>query len=236
MIGYGPCFHMTEIIFDPKAPRKARQWKQIVDRDGNDVDWHKVFEGYVSAVDFPSALFYQEQMQAFPDAKVILTIRDPHKWYASARETILRNRHNFKSFPVNVGIWLVGLADLTDLVMNYGRLRCCTDAHDMDKMTEEGSVRRFNEWVEEVKRTVQPVDKLLVFEVSDGWEPLCRFLDVPVPPVPFPRVNDRDEFTTRQGNYMRLLTAIGWAAVVSAAGALAGCVWLVGHGIRKMSK
>ena len=54
---------------------------------------------------------------------------------------------------------------------------------------KEASVEFFNKWAEEVKATV-PKDRLLVFEAKEGWEPLCKFLNVPIPENPYPRVND----------------------------------------------
>ena len=54
---------------------------------------------------------------------------------------------------------------------------------------EETAVRFFNDWVEQVKSEV-PSDRLLVFQVKEGWGPLCQFLGVPVPEEAFPNVND----------------------------------------------
>ena len=54
---------------------------------------------------------------------------------------------------------------------------------------EEASIKFYNDWVEEVKRTV-PEDRLLIFSVKEGWEPLCKFLELPIPEQPFPRTND----------------------------------------------
>ena len=61
---------------------------------------------------------------------------------------------------------------------------------------EEASINHFNQWVQEVKNTV-PSDKLLVFEVKEGWGPLCKFLEVPVPNIPFPNTNDTAQMKKR---------------------------------------
>ena len=61
------------------------------------------------------------------------------------------------------------------------------------------AIQTFNEWTEEVKRSV-PAEKLLVFEAKEGWEPLCNFLGKPIPETPYPRVNDTAEFQAKKNN------------------------------------
>jgi len=77
-LGLGACYHMNDIRDDPgKADDWTKAWRKEA------VDWDQVFAGYRSAVDFPVSLFYQELMEKYPQAKVILTVRDPGKWYLS---------------------------------------------------------------------------------------------------------------------------------------------------------
>lgn len=112
-------------------------------------------------------------MGKYPDAKVVLTVRDPEKWYTSVLNTIYTIRVPDSNDPV------LKLAD--DLIWNgvfKGKFE--------DK---EAAIKIFNEHIEQVKQHV-PEDRLLVFSVKDGWEPLCKFLDVPIPETPFPRIND----------------------------------------------
>ncbi len=182
LIDFGPCYHMREVF---EHPDHIPYWQQAV--DGTLESWEPILDGYVAAVDWPASAFYETYMQQFPDAKVILTVRDPEKWYESALATIFPVSSNRpeQADPVreaqgrmaNQLIWL-----------NTFNGRFEDKAYAIDV---------FNQHVESVKRKV-PADKLLVLDVKEGWEPLCAFLGVSVPDQPFPRVNDREEFLARR--------------------------------------
>src|SRR6266851_9175875 len=101
-LGFGPCYHMTE-LFD--KPGVDAQWDAIV--RGEPVDWNTVFKGYQATVDWPACTFYEELMQAYPDAKVLLTVRDPEKWYASASGTIFQGSRRFSGSRVASPLSLV---------------------------------------------------------------------------------------------------------------------------------
>jgi hypothetical protein len=159
-------------------------------------DWDALFEGYQSAVDYPSALFYQDQMKHYPDAKVLLTVRDPERWYESVKETIFavsRRRMRlilsfFRMFS-------------SELRKHYPRIvlvsKLIWDGQFEGRFTDKDfAIAKFIKWNDSVKATV-PDDKLLIYEVKQGWEPLCEFLGVPVPDEDFPRANSRDEFQAR---------------------------------------
>jgi len=178
-LGFNPCYHMSELFERPDA---NEQWDAITRGGSVDgVDWHTVFKGYAATVDWPGCTFYRELMQAYPGAKVLLSVRDPEKWYESAINTIYRVSHlnpeHAKSIHgrmINALIWQ-GTFD--------GRFE--------DK---DYAIAVFLRHIEEVKQQVQ-VEKLLVYDVKEGWEPLCAFLGVAVPTKkPFPHVNDRDSF------------------------------------------
>ncbi len=148
--------------------------------DGEAVDWDALFNGYRSAVDFPVASFYGELSAYYPAAKLILTVRDPDRWYQSANETILRALDG--PLPGHLTEWSE-LARKTIVERVFA-------GNVTDRARLIASYKHHNE---AVRRTYSP-DRLLVYEVSEGWEPLCRFLGVPVPEEPFPRVNTTDEF------------------------------------------
>ncbi len=187
-LGLGPCYHMFELI---KEGHKVVYWEQL--HRGEKPDYHDLFNGYQSAVDLPAFLYYQELMQEYPEAKVILTVRDPEKWYESACNTIFRK-------PPAVAFGAVRLFGLFSSRLRYlprvfkfaetaglkGILQ--GRAHNKDFV-----ISVFNQWNETVKKTV-PSHKLLVYQVKDGWEPLCQFLKVPVPDAPFPKSNDSADF------------------------------------------
>lgn len=173
-LGFGPCYHMKEALAHPSH---LFFWNAA--SKGKAVDWKQHFLPYQATVDWPACKFYKELMLEYPDAKVLLSVRDPEKWYDSARDTIYKVG---KTFPMS---WLRSFFPV-DLIWK--------DTFDGRFEDRRYAIQVFNRHVEEVKRHV-PADKLLVYEVKDGWEPLCRFLDVPVPQgKPFPRLNDTAEF------------------------------------------
>src|SRR3954452_7833833 len=77
-LGFGPCYHMLEVIANPPF---AEYWAQAA--EGRMPDWDEVFRGYVSAVDWPSADYWSALAAHYPQGKVILTVRDPESWFRS---------------------------------------------------------------------------------------------------------------------------------------------------------
>ena len=143
--------------------------------------------GYTAACDYPSSLYYKELLQLYPTAKVVLTTRDAEKWYESTRST------NW-AIPIVVGqTWLLRfffagfMRDAEDMIMRR------TIGSQTKIPDREHCIAAYNRHVEEVKRSV-PAPQLLVFDVKEGWEPLCRFLGKPVPATPFPHTNEANEF------------------------------------------
>lgn len=181
-LGFDPCYHMVELI---EEPGRLPLWLQAA-RTGN-TDWDAVLRGYRATVDYPGALFYQPLMERYPQAKVILTVRDPERWHESAMATIYPGGRSeaFKSLPDE---WQERMAFINELIWEGqfgGRFS-----------DREHAVAEFVRHRAEVEAAV-PAERLLVFEVSQGWEPLCEFLGVPVPDEPFPRSNDRASFQAR---------------------------------------
>lgn len=211
LLGFGPCHHMEEVV---KSPADVPTWERA--SRGEKIDWKTFMSPWGSACDFPSSLYYRELVEAFPEGKVVLTVRDSGAWYASMRETIVPM---FNRFPNSVVLpWLPFLGAPR-------RAMGATRLHDevIARFADEAAVRkRFEDHIEEVKRVV-PAERLLVFEVKDGWEPLCTFLGVPVPSEPFPRVNDTAEFKKR----VVAATVISWIVLLTPIGlALAVLGWL----------
>jgi len=170
-IGYGPCYHMTEVMISPDA---AAHWVRAA--NGNP-DWETIFNGFVGTVDFPACTFWRELADFYPDAKVLLSVRDPEQWFESTQATIFSDRARQMLIQTPMKEFI----EKTTWRMFGDRL------HDREFMIE--AFKRHNA---EVEKTISP-SRLLVYEVSQGWEPLCKFLNVPVPDTPFPRVNSRDE-------------------------------------------
>jgi len=176
-LGLGPCHHMVEVMGNADQPAF---WRSYI--EGRDVDWTKVFADYNSQVDFPGAAVWPQLIAAFPDAKVVHTERPEEEWWASYSKTIGKFWLHFRSLPVPPPL-IDMFATMDELLKNrvFGGI---------DRESSIEAYRRNNEAV----RATVPTEKLLIFTPPDGWEPLCNFLEVPVPAKPFPRSNARDEF------------------------------------------
>ena len=153
---------------------------------GDAIDWDHLFEGYQASVDWPSCNLWREQMAQYPDARVILSLRDPDKWYESVMATIYkssevnRNAEDELTRQGSEWVWDIIWQGIFD-----------------DRMADRERVLSiYNEHNARVQREVPP-EKLLVFEASQGWGPLCEFLDVAVPEGDYPRVNSTEEFNQR---------------------------------------
>ena len=179
-LGLGPCHHMKEVL---SSPDQLKRWRAIA--RGGEPDWDAAFDGFGSAVDWPSAFFWRELSEAYPDAKVILTVRSPESWYKSMSNTIFKVLDATKD-PDSIGKTLIA-----ERVFG-GRY------HDRDHAI---SVYQKNN--ADVQATFDS-DRLLTYHIGDGWDPLCCFLDKPVPDEPFPRSNSTAEFGEMMSSLMNL--------------------------------
>ncbi len=202
-LGFDPCYHMTEAL---QHPAHMRMWHDAA--RGKPVDWEALLGGYEATVDFPGCSFYRELMVHYPDAKVLLSVRDPERWYESAYETIFQMTKIMPRWVRTVAPPMRQLHAMADAVIWNG-----TFEGQMEN--RERAIQKFIEWNEQVQRDVPP-EKLLVYSVKEGWEPLCEFLGVPVPEKAFPHVNDRAEMQQR----MRVIRTVGRIGPI-VAGALA---------------
>jgi len=170
-------------------------WNSAMEGKISTKQWVHFLEGrgYRGGVDFPTSAFYKDIMEAYPNAKIILTVRDPKKWYWSVKNTIFIVSHLNRSFPTNLFLTIIGKKKWSDFADRLSRMPTNGIDHgkfDSIKKGEDAAVIFFNKWTDQVKKNV-PEDKLLIFDVKEGWDPLCKFLDVPVPSnQPFPWEND----------------------------------------------
>lgn len=178
-LGFGPCHHMIEVIHHPD---QAVLWGRAYDEDG--IDFEQVFAGYRSCCDSPSCFMYREIAARYPDAKVVLSIRNAESWWNSASATVMASG----GAP---GPTVPMLEKIGKYAQRHNRP--IVDVVNPDRESEMAAFNRHNE---EVMKTISP-ERLLVFEAKQGWEPLCKFLGVPVPTIPYPRVNTTEEFQTR---------------------------------------
>lgn len=191
-LGFAPCYHMSELL---QTPEHIPYWEAAA--RGEPIDWNTIFRGYQATTDWPACVFYEELMQAYPEAKVILTLRDPEKWYESASNTIFYTRIQSARSRVS-SILYSALAALNPFM---GRaMRITNSLFSNERIgsyhveNKQETIAYFTQHNQNVMQRVPP-EKLLVYQVKEGWEPLCAFLGVEVPKdKPFPHLNDRDSF------------------------------------------
>jgi hypothetical protein len=178
VLGLGPCHHMLEVM---ENPAQLPYWKAIA--AGEQVNWADVFEGYNSQVDWPGAHVWHETAIAFPDARVIHTERPEDVWWNSFNGTIGKFFATYTELELPPHI-----ADVADTMSGWFLNEVFEDFTDRDSAI---AAYRMNN--EKVRDTI-PADRLLVFNVADGWDPLCRFLELPVPDTAFPHRHPKKEF------------------------------------------
>ncbi len=169
-----PCYHMAAVAM---RPDHIRAWRETV-CEGTPMDWHGLFADFEATVDAPAAFFWRELLGAFPDAKVLLNVRDPESWYASY-ERLYRVMEEFVPYRAGNPVldeWLTMLEALNRRVVG-------------DAVDPVAYMQVFEEHNRRVREEV-PAGRLLVFRVQDGWEPLCDFLGCEVPDEPFPHLNE----------------------------------------------
>ncbi|HEY5049049.1 MAG TPA: sulfotransferase [Rhizomicrobium sp.] len=171
-----PCYHMIEVFAHPEH---VPLWHQA--SLGNMPDWDKLFDGYAAAVDFPASVFWPELMKAYPDALVLLSVRDPDAWWQSASETIF------------------GPHDAPMITEEWRAMVRAMFARQWagKPLDRESSIAALQENTQRVLREV-PRERLLVWDASEGWEPICKALELPVPNEPFPRTNTREDWRARE--------------------------------------
>ncbi|RDD84590.1 sulfotransferase family protein [Streptomyces parvulus] len=177
-LGLGPSFHMFDIVGDAG---RLQQWERVV-CDGADPDWAALFAGYGAAVDGPCAVHYQQIGRAFPDARTILTVRDAESWYRSTHDTLYQFALRSAAHPPQPGSAQARLFRITTTMVWDGLF----EGRFADKDHAIDVYHRHNE---DVVRTLG-AGNVLVYDVSQGWEPLCDFLGADVPAEAFPRTND----------------------------------------------
>jgi hypothetical protein len=170
---------MEEVLHH--MPVQVPLWR---DAAAGRADWGAIYDGYASAVDWPTAGFFRELFGAFASAKFILTVRDTDRWVESFSQTIYTLLGGRDQVPVEMRDWF----DMCSSVISRSGF-----PQDLDGA---GLTRAFEAHNDAVRALI-PADQLLVFEVRQGWGPLCEFLGVPVLSTPFPRTNDRSEFWDR---------------------------------------
>ena len=189
-LGAGPCYHMVTVLAELD---RVGLWRNAL---AGDARWDDIFAGFGSTVDWPGSYFYRELIDVYPDAKVVLSVRDPERWAASMTSTVLATRR---------GDTLMGLLSQARALVDPGwqafnemtSTMISAERGLLGQGRDESSLAdQFRRHVDEVKATV-PADRLLVWSPEEGWAPLCELIGVPVPAAAFPHINDSGMFAER---------------------------------------
>ena len=189
-LGLKHVYHMKELLVNPD---RLYLWKRL-DETG-DTDWDALYAGYDGTVDFPGYPWYKEHMKKYPDAKVILTVRDFEDWYKSVDSTVFRAGPQTPLEKMKMMGKLLSSARARKVVKC---IKWFKKAFFVDRLKGQFEDKEFARkfWenhLADVKASV-PKDKLLVYDVRDGWGPLCKFLGVEEPAEPLPHLNKKENF------------------------------------------
>ncbi|MCH7742534.1 MAG: sulfotransferase family protein [Proteobacteria bacterium] len=177
LLGYKKCHHMKEVMLSGKQVAMFDRVSRNVE-----VDWDEVFDGFEAAVDWPAAARYKELMEKYPEAKVILTARDPDAWYKSTKETIYDISNNI---PPIISLLVPHVRNIMAMIQRL----VWREVFDGRFEVKQHAIDVYKKNVAEVIANV-PKDRLLVHSSKEGWQPLCEFLDKPVPGQPYPHSNE----------------------------------------------
>ena len=207
-----PCYHMVELLQHAKKKAHFEFWQEVAtSSEGSQHDWEQVYGHYSAAVDNPTCCVWRELADAYPDAKVLLTLhpKGAEMWYESYMDTIYDRS------------WLFGIFNLIPRFSRRSRdMRYLIETRSLGGKIEnrEAAIAQYEKRIEDVKSAVS-ADRLLIFSADQGWEPLCKFLEVDVPDFPFPKANERHD-TKRQIRAAKIQIGIvlcGIAAAIVAA-------------------
>ncbi|KAK4495088.1 hypothetical protein PRZ48_013415 [Zasmidium cellare] len=218
-----PCYHFYRIL---TSIRDADMWLEAVNaKTANDkakLDrkfWDGLL-GHVSAVaDKPCLDFAEELITTYPEAKVILWERDEDAWFRSMDETLIKNygKPQSKVFAAIDYDWLGRISAMTHAIT-----RLCYGSNDREQIRANAR-HVYREHFKLVRRLLKDhPDRLLEYKMGDGWEPICKFLDLPVPNEPFPHVNESEYMESqRVALLLKILDRVFWKIVAFAAPLLA---------------
>ncbi|MGH2823557.1 MAG: sulfotransferase family protein [Thermoleophilaceae bacterium] len=183
-LGAGPCFHMIDIIRDPST---LHYWQAAI--DGERVDWKEALDGWEGSVDWPGCTFYKQHMETWPEAPVLLSVRDPEAWYKSTSNSI----HAAKEMAMRGELQPPEENPPSPEVMQMINGLIWQGTFNGRFGDKDYALQVFNDHIEDVKRTV-PADRLVIYEIGQGWGPLAEMLGVEAPDAPFPHLNDTESF------------------------------------------
>jgi hypothetical protein len=185
-LGLGPCYHMVEVH---QAPERAGAFIDAM--NGDPVDWDVVFDGFAATVDWPACRFWRELAEYYPDAQILLSLREANGWYKSMMNTVVKvmsqapteGGSKFARSPIAMARQIV--------------LQATFDGRVNDS---EYAIEVFERHNQAVRDAIDP-QRLLVYRPGEGWEPICDFFGVPVPSSEYPHANSTEAFTEMFGSF-----------------------------------
>lgn len=207
ILGFEKCYHMKRVVQNGHAEK----WLEFSEsKDPNLLIELLDKGGYRSTSDHPSCMFWQEQLKMYPNAKVVVTVRDPNSWYKSWMDTVAVLQPDCESCPFGTRVFMgmnffKGFAKMTRKIITYGTFN--------GDWSKKNMIKCYIDHVDNVKALCPP-EKLLLFHASDGWGPLCTFLDVPIPNRPYPHLNSTKEFKL----FALIINVIGWIVTILGCG------------------
>ena len=168
-----PAHHMTEVM---QQPQQISDWLRIV--RGAQPQWSSLLAGYAATLDWPSLAFWPELIAAYPQAIVLLSTRPAAEWWRSIEQTVL------VSAPTVANARMPWDHLVVELFERYFVSRFPSRAAALKAYREHNAA----------VRTAVPFNRLLEWQPSDGWLPLCRALHVPMPSNPFPHLNTTADY------------------------------------------
>lgn len=192
----GRCYHMTRVF---ENPQHIEMWRRACREDLQKEEWMELLQGFRAAVDLPTCVFYKQLLKIFPNAKFVLTVRDPKEWYRSVLRTVVMANEEMKSFRADTILRLTPLQYHAIMVDELCELLLGPNVNWSD---EDLMIQRYQEHIESVKAFI-PSSQLLIFDSKEGWGPLCQFLEVSEPSEPYPHVNTTSAFTDNWKTFLR---------------------------------
>ena len=191
-----PSYHMQNILLNKKD---ATKWHDSIFKNNEKFNWEDIYKGYGACLDFPSCNYYKELMDYYPDAKIILTIRDNESWIKSWN---VLNNQILKSFTFRFAAKIPKTSFKLQKDI-HNKMILGVDGAFKGAKSDKARMEQFDAWNKAVIEYV-PKDRLLIYQVKEGWEPLCNFLNVPIPDIPFPYKNK----TKNMGHMSRFINSM----------------------------
>lgn len=184
ILGLGPCHHMEEVFANPS---QVAVWEGVA--RGEPQDWRLAFADYGSQVDWPGAHVWRELAAAFPEAVVVHSVRPEEAWWGSFSRTIGKLLRVYADLPVPPHI---------RAMLDAAKIFVGDQTFGVGQVDRETAIAAYRRREAEVREAIPP-SRLLVFDVAQGWGPLCAFLGRPIPDQPFPHRNPKDDFWANLG-------------------------------------